>query len=38
LPIFRSGRIQGGCGVSGAPSHHDQEEACALAGIASLGP
>jgi glc operon protein GlcG len=38
LPIFRSGRIEGGCGVSGAPSHHDQEEACALAGIASLGP
>ena len=38
LPIFRSGRIEGGCGVSGAPSHHDQEEACALAGIASFGP
>ena len=38
LPIFRSGRIEGACGVSGVPSHHEQEEACALAGIASLGP
>jgi uncharacterized protein GlcG (DUF336 family) len=38
LPIFRSGQIEGGCGVSGAPSYHDQEEACARAGIASLGP
>jgi glc operon protein GlcG len=37
LPIFRSGQIDGGCGVSGAPSQHHQEEACALAGIASLG-
>jgi glc operon protein GlcG len=38
LPIFRSGQIEGGCGVSGAPSHHEQEEACARVGIASLGP
>jgi glc operon protein GlcG len=38
LPIFRSGQIEGGCGVDGAPSHHEQEEACARAGIASLGP
>jgi uncharacterized protein GlcG (DUF336 family) len=38
LPIFRSGQIEGGCGVVGAPSHHEQEEACARAGIASLGP
>ena len=38
LPIFRSGQIEGACGVSGAPSYHDQEEACARAGIASLGP
>jgi glc operon protein GlcG len=33
LPIFRSGQIEGGCGVDGAPSHHEQEEACARAGI-----
>ena len=38
LPIFRSTQIEGGCGVDGAPSHHEQEEACARAGIASLGP
>ena len=38
LPIFRSGQIEGGCGVDGAPSHHEQEEACARAGIATLGP
>ena len=38
LPIFRSGQVEGGCGVAGAPSHHEQEEACARAGIASLGP
>ena len=38
LPIFRSAQIEGGCGVDGAPSHHEQEEACARAGIASLGP
>jgi glc operon protein GlcG len=38
LPIFRSGQIEGGCGVSGALFHHEQEEACARAGIASLGP
>jgi uncharacterized protein GlcG (DUF336 family) len=38
LLIFRSGQIEGGCGVDGAPSHHEQEEACARAGIASLGP
>jgi uncharacterized protein GlcG (DUF336 family) len=37
LPIFRSGQIEGGCGVSGTPSHHEQEETCARAGIASLG-
>jgi uncharacterized protein GlcG (DUF336 family) len=37
LPIFRSGQIEGGCGVNGTPSHHEQEEACARAGIASLG-
>ena len=37
LPILRSGQIEGGCGVVGAPSHHEQEEACARAGIASLG-
>jgi glc operon protein GlcG len=37
LPIFRSGQIEGACGVSGTPSHHEQEEACARAGIASLG-
>lgn len=38
LPIFRSGQIEEGCGVAGTPSHHEQEEACARAGIASLGP
>ena len=38
LPIFRSGQIEGGCGIDGASSHHEQEEACARAGIASLGP
>ena len=38
LSIFRSGQIDGGCGVDGAPSHDEQEEACARAGIASLGP
>jgi glc operon protein GlcG len=38
LPIFRNGRIEGGCGVDGMPSNHEQEEACARAGIASLGP
>jgi uncharacterized protein GlcG (DUF336 family) len=35
LPIFRDGRIEGGCGVDGALSHA-QEEECARAGIASL--
>jgi uncharacterized protein GlcG (DUF336 family) len=35
LPIFRDGRIEGGCGVDGASSHA-QEEECARAGIASL--
>jgi glc operon protein GlcG len=38
LPILRSGQIEGGCGVDGAPSQHEQEEACARAGIASLEP
>jgi glc operon protein GlcG len=37
LPIFRSGQIEGGCGISGTPSHHEQEEACARAAIANLG-
>ena len=35
LPIFRDGRVAGGCGVDGAPSH-EQEEECARAGIANL--
>ncbi len=32
LPIFRSGQIEGGCGVSGAPSHHDQGKHVLLLG------
>jgi glc operon protein GlcG len=37
LPIFRSGQIEGGCAISGTPSHHEEEEACARAAIANLG-
>ena len=35
LPIFRSGRIEGACGVDGALSR-EQDEECARAGIASI--
>jgi uncharacterized protein GlcG (DUF336 family) len=35
LPIFRGGNVVGGCGVDGATSH-EQEEACARAGVAKL--
>ena len=32
LPIFRSGRIEGGCGVSGAPSHMTKRKHALLLG------
>lgn len=35
LPIIRNDVIEGGCGVSGAPSS-EQDEECARAGIAGL--
>jgi len=35
LPIFRSGRIEGACGVDGALSR-EQDEECARAGVASI--
>jgi uncharacterized protein GlcG (DUF336 family) len=35
LPIVESGIVQGGCGVSGAPTL-EQDEECAAAGIAAL--
>jgi glc operon protein GlcG len=36
LPILRAGKIEGACGVAGAPSR-DQDEECARMGIANLG-
>jgi len=36
LPIVEDGVVQGGCGVSGAPTP-EQDEECAAAGIAALG-
>jgi len=36
LPIVEAGSVQGGCGVSGAPTP-EQDEECAAAGIAALG-
>ena len=36
LPILRAGKIEGACGVAGAPSY-DQDEECARSGIACLG-
>jgi glc operon protein GlcG len=35
LPIFENGIVQGGCGVSGAPTA-EQDEECARVGIAAL--
>jgi uncharacterized protein GlcG (DUF336 family) len=35
LPVIKEGTVQGGCGVSGAPTA-EQDEECARAGIASL--
>jgi uncharacterized protein GlcG (DUF336 family) len=35
LPIVEAGIVQGGCGVSGAPTS-EQDEECAAAGIAAL--
>jgi uncharacterized protein GlcG (DUF336 family) len=35
LPVFISGIVQGGCGVSGGATT-DQDEDCAMAGIAAL--
>jgi uncharacterized protein GlcG (DUF336 family) len=37
LPVVREGRVQGGCGVSGAATT-EQDEECARAGIAVLDP
>jgi uncharacterized protein GlcG (DUF336 family) len=36
LPIVEAGVVQGGCGVSGAPTP-EQDEECASAGIAAVG-
>jgi uncharacterized protein GlcG (DUF336 family) len=35
LPVVEAGTIQGGCGVSGAPTL-EQDEECARAGVAAL--
>jgi uncharacterized protein GlcG (DUF336 family) len=36
LPIIKGGVVQGGCGVSGAPTA-EQDEECARAGIEKIG-
>lgn len=36
LPILRAGKVEGACGVAGAPSY-EQDEECARMGIANLG-
>jgi uncharacterized protein GlcG (DUF336 family) len=37
LPVVEAGIVQGGCGVSGAPTP-EQDEQCARAGIAGIRP
>jgi uncharacterized protein GlcG (DUF336 family) len=37
LPMIEAGIVQGGCGVSGAPTT-EQDEECAMAGIATSVP